>query len=219
MNRKISVRLVTSVAVMGMLLLASICMAAEFSANVVQKMSSKQMGSMDITGKVYAKGLIQRQEVNSPMGKQIVITRPDKGVVWVISPATKSYTETKIPKIDMKKAPSIESLIKKNPNLKSLGTEKISGYVCKKYKYNDPQTKTTGTIWVSTKLQQELKTSIQSTRGSMTMLMTNIKEAKQPDSLFAIPRGYKKQEMRKMPGMGGAPGKGGMPGMPPMPPK
>lgn len=203
---------------MGMLLLASICMAAEFSANVAQKMSSKQMGSMDITGKVYAKGLIQRQEVKSPMGKQIVITRPDKGVMWMISPATKSYTEMKIPKVDMKKKPSIESLIRKNPNLKSLGTEKISGYVCNKYKYNDPQTKTTGTIWVSTKLQQELKTSIQSARGSMTMLMTNIKEAKQPDSLFAIPRGYKKQEMPKMPGMGGAPGKGGMPGMPPMPP-
>lgn len=218
MNRTILIRarVVIAVVLMGMFLLTGACLAAEFSASVTQKMTSKQMKgmNMDMSGKMYVKGIMQRQEISSPMGKQIMIMRPDKGLMWMITPANKTYTEIKTPKVDAKTKPTIESMIKKNPNLKKIGSEKISGYTCDKYKFTDKARNASGTIWISTKLQQEVKTSIQSPQGSMTMSLSNIKEAKQPDSLFTVPKGYKKQEMPKMPG--GAPG---MPGMPPMPPK
>ncbi|MHB0998786.1 MAG: DUF4412 domain-containing protein [Armatimonadota bacterium] len=203
------------VMIIGILLTTGVCSAAEFSANVSRKITNPKTGTINVSEKIYVKGIIRRQEIDSPMGKWITIIRPDKGLMWMLISSTKSYTEMENAKVDIKAMPSLESMIKKKPNVKSLGTEKVSGYVCNKYKYTDTKNNATGTIWISTKLQQEIKSISKSRQGSMTTLVSNIKEAKQPDSLFTIPKGYKKQEMPMPPGTGGGiPGGQGMPGMP-----
>ncbi|MHB0998787.1 MAG: DUF4412 domain-containing protein [Armatimonadota bacterium] len=213
LNISAKIRLSVIFALVGILLIAGTSMAAEFSASVTQKMTNPQMGSMDMSGKIYVKGIIQRQEMKGPMGAQIIIIRPDKGKVWIVMPSTKSYMEESIPKISPKSAPTMESMLKKMPNIKKVGVEKIGGYQCDKYKFNDTTRKASGTVWLSSKLKQELKSDINSQMGKMSMLLTNIKEGKQKDSLFNLPSGYKKQAMPDM--SGGMPGGGGgMPGMP-----
>jgi len=193
---------IATVAVIG---LSGLALAAEFSADSKQTVGPK----MIITGKTYVKGNLERKETNGPAA-QIMIVRPDKGIMWIIKPSEKKYTEMKMrgPQGNM-----LEKL-KQIPNFKKAGTAKISGYMCDKYTFNDTKNKITGTAYISTQLGHELKVDA-NMMGMKTILeLKNIKEGTQAMSLFSIPKGYKKQEMvpKKMPGMGGK----GMPKFPGM---
>lgn len=201
-NTGIIASVISTAAIIG---LTSMALAAEFSAD------SKQTAgpNMTISGKTYVKGNLERKETNGPMA-QVMIVRPDKGLMWILKPTEKKYTEMKIrgPKGNM-----LDKL-KQIPNFKKVGTAKISGYMCDKYTFNDTKNKVTGTAYISSQLGHELKVDA-NMMGMKTMLeLKNIKEGTQPISLFNIPKGYKKQEMvpMKMPGMGGK----GMPKFPGM---
>lgn len=193
---------ISTVAIVG---LTGVALAAEFSADSKQIVSS----NMTITGKTYVKGELERKETNGPTA-QIMISRPDKGVVWILKPAEKSYTEMKMrgPKGNM-----LEKL-KQIPNFKKIGTAKVAGYLCDKYTFNDTKNNITGTAYISAQLSHELKVDA-NMMGMKTMLeLKNIKEGNQAISLFSIPKGYKKVTMTPMgmPGMGGK----GMPRIPGM---
>ena len=233
--KRIAVSAVSAAAVLG---LAGMALAAEYSADVKQSMPG-QNGAMNMNAKIYVKGQMERRESSGPMGKMITIVRRDKGVAWVLMPAQKSYMERKMGNVNSK-GDTMASILKRMPNYKKVGTANIAGYVCDKYTFKDTERKTSGTAWISPQLKAQLKMEMKMGNGKMNYALSNIKEGKQANSLFNIPKGYKKMEMGMgmgMPGMGGpgmgGPGMGmpgmggmrggkgmpGMPGMPPPPPK
>lgn len=198
------------ITIMATLVLTSMAFAAEFSANLTQKLTIGQR-SMSVTGKLYVKGIMQRQDITSPMGKQIDIIRPDKGVVWIIRPSDKAYMEQKIQKMDPKNPPTVESMLKRLPGFKKIGSEKISGFQCDKYKFADKSRNLSGVVSISSKLKQELKSDVTSPQGKMSLVLSNVKEGTQSPSLFNLPAGYKKV-VPPMPPQQGGPG-----GPPPAP--
>lgn len=205
MNKRFSTQVLTTLAVviLAAFVFTSMALAAEFSATIKQKITGPG-GAMDMNGTIYVKGMMQRQDITGPMGKQTVIMRPDKGVMWMIMPAQKSYMERPIQKLDVKTPPSIDTMLKRMPNHKKIGSEKIGGYVCDKYKFNDTTRKISGVVFISQKLKQEMKSDVQTPQGKVSLTMTNVKEGTQKASLFNIPAGYKKTTMPQMgPGMGG----------------
>lgn len=203
--------------VAGTMLIGGMASAIEFSAD-----QSMSMMGMSMNGKVYVKGLKQRIEQTTPMGKTIRIVRPDKGVAWMLNPTTKSYMEVTGPKTS--KMPSIVEALKAQTGAKKVGSEKANGYMCDKYKMsqtmkgpNGSSTKIEATIWLNAKFPLPVKSVATTPMGQQTSELKNIKEKPQPDSLFELPAGYKKQAMPSgaggmMPGMGGGRAPGGMPG-------
>ena len=215
MHKGFSKQAIMTLAVMiiATLVFTSMAFAVEFSANLNQKMTSGER-SMSMTGTIYVKGLLQRQDLTTPMGKQTVIIRPDKGVMWMIMTAQKSYMERPIQKMNMKNPPTVESMLKKMPNFKKIGSERIGAYQCDKYKFADKARNLSGVVSISPKLKQELKSDVTTPQGKMSLILSNIKEGTQKASLFNIPAGFKKMTMPQM-GTGGAPGMGGPGGPPP----
>ncbi|MHB1455804.1 MAG: DUF4412 domain-containing protein [Armatimonadota bacterium] len=210
--------LMPAIIVSVLCVLSSMAMASEFYADMTRSVPS-QNGMITMKGRIYVKGVLQRQEVSTKAGKHIVIMRPDKGVIWTLMPDKKTYMEQPTAKIDIKSVPSIESSMKKLGNFKKNGIAKVAGYDCVKYTYKDSKRQMTGTVYISSRLQQQLKADTQTRMGKMSYLLSNIKEGKQPTSLFDIPKGYKKVAMPAMGGMGKTtPGMGKGKVMPTMPP-
>lgn len=190
-------RIVVSTIMMATILgVAGMALAAEYSADVKQIMPAPG-GIINVEYKTYVKGQIERQERTLKMGKDIQIIRRDKSVIWYLIPSKKRFTETKItdanPTVD-----HIVSILKKMPNYYTkAGKEKVAGYVCDKYTFETAIT--SGTAWISPELDALLKMNTKLNRGRMgsvklSYAMSNIKEGRQPDSLFKIPSGYKKME-------------------------
>ena len=197
--------IVLSSCAFGVLCLSTVMLAAEFSADQVIK-----MGGMAMTGKVYVKGAKQRTEMEMMGNKQITIVRPDKGVVWVVMPQTKSYMEVTIPKQASTTASTDpEALLKSRPDAKKLGTATVNGLACTKYQVVQKEQNVTATVWISTKLKHQIKSEAKTPMGQMSEELKNIKQTRQPDALFEIPKGYKKRDVPS-----GAPGMGKM-GPPP----
>ena len=201
MLKRMSKRLAVLVGVMA---LAVSCGAADFSADMITK-----AGKMTVTGKVYRKGNLIRQDTKSPMGNRIIILRQDKKVMWMLDPATKTYVELPMrEKVDFAKLGE-DARLKKMAVKKPMGREKVNGVLCDKFQlvYKDKRMGTS-THWVSNDLQWPIKTE---SKGPNTMLMEckNIKVGAQPMSLFELPKGYKKTKMPS-----GGPMGMGMPKMP-----
>lgn len=196
MNSRFTGKLISAATIMilALCLFSEIVMAAEFSADMTQVTPSRN-GVVTMKGKIYVKGIIQRQDLSTPIGKHIIIMRPDKGVIWTLMPDSKNYLEQPTTKIDAKSVPSIESVIKKRTDLKKAGTAKVAGYDCVKYTYKNPERQVSGTVYISTKLQQQLKADTQTGTRKMSYSLSNIKEGKQAMSIFDLPAGYKKVTM------------------------
>lgn len=161
--------------------------AAQFAANTVIK-----QGKMQMTGKVYVSGNKIRQETSMGGQTNVVICRGDKGLTWMLSPSQKTYIEAKGAKSDLSGAAMDKELLKVAAK-KKVGSATINGYPCEKYLYTfkDKQ-RGTMTQCFSKKLQVPIKTEIATSQGSVVVEMKNIKEGKQPASLFELPKGYKK---------------------------
>ena len=179
--------LLKSVACLALTLTAAAAMAVDYSAVQVVRVGSKTQ-----THKLYASGDKHRIEANS----NILIARPDKGLMWFINPQNKTYTEKSTPKV---KPGSLEKMAKTDPGVKRVGTEKVSGYVCDKYimKKAIPGSKSAmnATVWFSKKLKVDVKSEIRAPQFAQTSELKNIKEGKQSASLFELPKGYKKMQI------------------------
>lgn len=182
-----------------------ICLAAEFSADVVQK-----MGKLSMNGKVYVSGQKMRQETTGGPMSQISIMRGDKNVAYVLMPSSKQYMEMKGQKGQFDPgSPKLPEQLAKMATRKSLGKETVNGYVCDKsaYIFKD-KTKGTMTQWISPKLHYPIKTDWKTSKGRIYMECKNIKEGRVAGKLFDVPKGYKKMTMpTRMPGMPGGPPK------------
>jgi hypothetical protein len=184
-----------------------IATAAEFSADMI--MSG---GGDEETGKVFIKGRLHRMELMED-GKlaAINISRPDKGVNWNLMPDEKMYMEMPLTEIGYEDIESLES----KTTMTVLGNETVNGYKCEKRRY-ESNDKTEGPVivWFSPKLGYPVKilTLAYGGEGDMTLEYRNIKIGKVPDSIFEVPKGYKKFAIPGMPA--GMPG--GMPKVPGM---
>jgi len=200
--------------------LAGACHAADFTADMVTK-----HGKMVVTGKIYRQGQKMREDMSATGQKQTMIVRPDKKVAWMLNAATKQYMEMPMrPRMDLSRLAD-DADLRKMATKKSLGTETVNGYRCEKSLYTfKNKNMGTMTVWMSKDLQWPVKSENKSARGAGITEFKNIKKMRPADSLFEIPKGYKKMAMPGGPGMPGMHGMRGMhgphgmPGMPPRPP-
>jgi hypothetical protein len=197
MDKKIRLRLVIVLEIfISLIVFSGMALAAEFSADLI---IDNPQGKF--TGKVYVKADKIRQEFLKQDMKQVIILRLDKGVTWSLMPENKMYME--MPGIGKEATdPEIEKKIKDMAEKKSLGKEKIGGYVCEKYQYIYHD-KSLGilTQWLSKRLNYPIKTEYKAAAYYMLTEYKNIKEERIPDSLFEIPSGYQKMQLPMMPGM------------------
>lgn len=207
------------------MLVASSCWGAVISADITMK--GGRQGT--VKGKIYVKGDKTRIDMSMPArpgsgttksaGTQQVIHRGDKKVVWHVMPQSKTYTEMPAANATRGRMNMEQELkeLEKSATKKALGTQTVSGYSCKKtlYTYKDKQ-RGSVTVWYSDKLKFPLKMETKSDRGTWTQELSNIKTTVS-DSVFEVPKGYKKVAVPKM-GMRrpGGPGatKGGAPKKP-----
>ena len=197
MDKKIRLKLVIVLGIFILLIgFSSMALAAEFSADLI---IDNPQGKF--TGKVYVKADKIRQEFLKQDMKQVIILRLDKGVTWSLMPENKMYME--MPGVGKEATdPEIEKKIKDMAEKKSLGKEKINGYVCEKYQYIYHD-KSLGilTQWFSKRLNYPIKTEYKAAAYQMLTEYKNIKEGRIADSLFEIPSGYQKMQLPMMPGM------------------
>lgn len=197
MDKKIGLKRVMVLGIfISSIVLSSMASAAEFSADLI---IDNPQGKF--AGKVYIKGDKIRQEILKEDMKQVVILRLDKGVTWTLMPENKMYME--ISGIGKKATdPEIEEKIKDMAEKKSLGKEKVNGYICEKYQYVYHD-KSLGVLtqWLSKRLNYPIKTEYKAAAYNMVTEYKNIKEERIPDSLFEIPSGYQKMQLPMMPGM------------------
>ncbi len=140
------------------------------------------------TGKTFMEGMKTRQETVIKGRTSVTIIRLDKKVSWTLMPDNK-YMEIKLsfdPAHPTKDVKYVKTVI---------GKEKINGYSCQVVRYTYKETQY-GTMiqWVANKLGFAVKIQTKDSKGKLTSTIkyTNIKQGKQPDSLFEIPAGYKK---------------------------
>jgi hypothetical protein len=206
---------------------AAVASAAEFSADLTRTENGKVVKSRH-----YRKGVMVRDEDTAKGIVQII--RPDKHVSWIIVPNGKLYFEQALPANAGTKSTVRQwaDLAKTNKDVRKLGTETVDGYTCDKYTLTrqvnlNAMTKghakggksvaVTVYAWLSPQLDQEVKVFSESSQGTSSAELTNIKEQKLPASLFEVPAGYTKHEMASGPGRKGMARSKGVPGIrPPM---
>lgn len=165
----------------------------DFSADQVYTDST---GKVRNTGKIFFTSEKMRMEglgMGAPSSEKqndmVVVVRKDRGVHWMINNTKKAYFERGI---DEKEMESLSGLVKE-AEVKVLGTEKIQGYKCTKRQVTTHveimgfKKKSQSVQWISEDFPMPLR--IQNEDGSTTELK-NIKEGRQPGSLFELPSGY-----------------------------
>ncbi len=155
-----------------------------FALNFSADMVSTTKGGV-VKGKIF----VTKEKTRMEVPQAITITRMDKKVVWVLMPEKKMYAQQALKPEDM------VASAKKMPGeieRKFVGKEKINGKKTKKYRivYKVEDRKETSYQWIATRSGLPVKSA--SADGSWTVEYKNIKQGKQPASLFKIPKGYKK---------------------------
>lgn len=188
-------RVMTSLSLI--VIISSAACAAEYSADVVERSAGNTQ-----TSRLYVQGVKQRMDTTVQNVARITISRPDKGVAWLIDSGEKTYMTSPVPRNDKPQMPKWGELSKKLANIKRVGKESVNGYVCDKYRISlDTKGSKLGYVltWVSPKLVRELKSERHSPEGISSIETRNIRESKQSASLFELPKGYKEFKGNPMP--------------------
>ena len=180
MRNRISVLVCVFCAGLAGLLSAEASFARDFSADVVLK--SKEGAH---AGKMFISDTKTRME----MADSVMISRPDKGVAWVLIPQQNMYMESPLQPQDIivteEKSPGEVSR-------KFIATEMIDGRPADKYKvvYASGNRNEAVFVWLLKDIKFPVKTAAKN--GSWSTEYKNINTAKQEPKLFEIPSGYKK---------------------------
>lgn len=145
---------------------------------------------------VYADGPKGRQETRLPDGSTILISRPDKGVIWTLRPETKTYSQIKFTKEMVKRAARfVESLY----DWRADGTEVIDRRRCLRFlgRYRQGTGPSGGAHEVQyfdakTHMPRRLVTFDIKGKKALTVDFLNVVLGPQPRDLFEIPIGYKR---------------------------
>ena len=155
-----------------------------FAVELTADMVSKE-GKITRNGKIYVKANKVRVEKGStPL---YIIVRGDKGLLWQINNAEKTYVEAKLTP-EMK--PMIEEKLPGETGRKPLATETINGYSAKKYEVTVARGKKSETItqWYS----PEYGFTVKVAGGNWSTEYKNIKKGAVADNLFDLAPGLVK---------------------------
>lgn len=160
----------------------------EFSATI-----TKIAGGTTIVGKTYISKDKIRDENTSGGKVGATIIRLDKKVTWILM-ENKQYMEMAAGTAEAEKTDlmAMQKEYEQKFEVKSLGSEKLNGYVCEKKQYTDKEGKFgVTTIWYSPKLKYMVKMeSMLDGKVVSSMELSDIKEGALPASLFEVPAGY-----------------------------
>ncbi len=171
---------------MLMIMSAAGLASQEFSADMV---STTKQGT--VTGKIY----VSKDKTRTEMGSSISISRMDKKVVWVLIPDKKMYMENEL---KPEQLPAMPEKMPGEVERTLIGPEKLDGRNVVKYKVTYTENKKKVVIWQWILPDTSFPVKTANEDGSVTTEFKNLKNGKQPDSLFEIPAGYQKMSMGGM---------------------
>jgi hypothetical protein len=165
----------------GLFLFLFVMFSSSFAVELTADMTTKE-GKVTRNGKIYVKGSKCRVEKGStPL---YAIVRGDKGLLWQVNNAEKTYLEAKLTPDMM---PSIEEKLPGETGRKQIGTETVNGYAAKKFEITAKKGNKNETIqqWFSTEYNFPIK--LVGTNWSVEY--KNIKKGGVADSLFELSAG------------------------------
>jgi len=178
--------------------------AAEFSADLIRADEDNDKE----TSRVYVKGDLRREDImDEGEVEGWVIYRPDKGVMWHVSPDDDMYVEVPL---DIGGDDIVEQVnrLEGSTTMKALGMEKLHGFDCEKTQYKYHEGGQGGVmVWYSKALDYPIRIVQQDLAGNamQTVEIKNVDQAAVPASMFDIPAGYEKMTIPTMPEMPDAP--------------
>ncbi len=191
----------------------------EFSADMVQTKGNNNPGSV---GKVYVgKDKMRFESQRKGGGSAVVLINYATQTTDVLMPERKMYMETtagQVPgmqrnytffrtlDVDNACADWLKMVHKPNATCHKVGNDTVNGRSTVKYEGTSASGEV-GNVWLDKSLRFPIKWEEKDRGGEMQ----NIKEGKQPASLFEVPSDYQKFQMPM--------GMPGMTGEPPMPPQ
>jgi hypothetical protein len=177
---KNKVKLISLVMGIFILFLATVVLAEDFSADMI---NTTKDGIFK--GKIF----ITKDKTRMEVPGSITITRIDKKVVWILMPKDKMYMEQPF---DPGKVVATSEKISGEIERKLIGQEIIDGRMTNKYQivYNQDGKRETIFQWIAVGLNIPVK--IAAGDNSWTMEYKNIKIGKQSDALFEVPADYQK---------------------------
>lgn len=199
-------------------LLASLCLALavgrEAPAQFPQEYAADQImqtreGTQ--TGRVFVSPAKYRMEISHEGQRQVIVTRLDRRIVWVLMPEERIYLEMPVPERPEDALSGRDPVEKVERQL--LGSETVSGHPTKKYKITVAGKGGTyvGYQWLAQDLR-ELPIRWEDEQGTVRVELRNIRLGRQPADLFEIPAGFQRLTMPG--GLPGMLGGQGLPGLP-----
>jgi len=167
---------------------------AEYSADSVIE---TRMGV--VKSKVYHAKAKERQELGGGMAgvETIAIARKDKGVVWVLMPASKTYIEQPLGEGTSGNMPDGDY------ELAEIGVETLNGRKTTKSKFTcalKDGKLLEGFLWMTGEgIAVKMDAAVKDTDARVKIELTNVKTGKQDDSLFELPAGYNKLNVINLP--------------------
>ena len=160
--------------------------AAAYAVELTADMVSRE-GKITRNGKIYVKDSKVRLEKGS--APYYVIVRGDRGLLWQINSAERTYTMAKLTP-DMK--PLIEEKFYGETGRKPLGNETVNGYAAKKFEVTITRGKKIETLtqWYSPDYAFTVKVA----GKDWSTEYKNIKKGGVADSLFELAAGLVKDE-------------------------
>ncbi len=159
--------------------------AQEFSADMVSKTGKETMA---------AKIFVAEKKTRMEMPENIVITRMDKNVSYIVMPSQNMYMEHPI---STKMVPKTTEKFDGEIERQSLGKETVEGQSAEKFKvtYTESGKKESVYQWLVNGI---VPVKIEAVDGSWSVVYKNLKIGKQPADLFEPPAGYEKMSMPSM---------------------
>lgn len=160
----------------------------EFSADITMV---SEVGTMK--GKIF----VSKEKSRVEFAEAVTVNRPDKGIVWMILPATRSYIEQPI---DMEQAAIFSDKAKAGVTKTLVGEEEVSGRKTQKYRVtiNGNGENFSMLQWIDKDTSFPVKSA--SEDGKWSYEYMNLKMGPQPPELFELPTGFNKMAMPQMGG-------------------
>lgn len=167
---------------------AEVVIPPEFSADITMR---SEVGTMQ--GRIF----VSKEKSRVEFAEAVTVNRPDKGVVWMILPATKSYFEQPI---DVEQAAIFSDKAKADAGVTKtlLGEEDVGGRKTQKYRVtiNGNGENFAMLQWVDKETSVPVKSASEDGKWSYEYL--NLKVGPQTADLFELPTGYNKMAMPQM---------------------
>ena len=161
--------------------------AVEFSARFIEKDSDEIQ-----KGKVFVAEKMSRYEIDG--SGEIIVTRHDKKVIWLIFPKLRKYVEQPYLGDPKKNYDGPNEVETGDLSKKFIENDLVDSYRLKKFlvtvKYNKGETKDQYYEWYRDNFPVPVKT--QSLDGRTSYEYVNIKFGRPPLEIFSEPKGYKK---------------------------